>query len=112
MYDPKWDVEFERGFFEPKIPIDYITLQQRGVLGLNINNWPTLKVSPDMPAEKAGVKDGDVVLKVNGNGISHIKSSVDAMDLFFGKVGEKVVLTVRRGEQTFTFEIERVPLSK
>jgi C-terminal processing protease CtpA/Prc len=110
MYDPKWDVELESDFFEPNIPVDYIKPEQRGFIGINLENWPTLKVSSGMSAEKAGVKDGDVVLKVNGNSISHIKSSGDALNLFFGKVGEKVVLTVKRGEQIFTFEIERVPL--
>jgi len=109
MYDPKWDVELEPDFFEPKIPVDYIRPEQRGLIGINLENWPTLKVISGMAAEKAGVKNGDVVLKVNGNSISHIKSSGDALNLLFGKVGEKVVLTVKRGEQILTFEIERMP---
>jgi len=112
MCDPKWDVELESDFFEPKIPVDYIKPEQRGLIGINLENWPTLKVISGMAAEKAGVKNGDVVLKVNGNSISHIKSSGDALNLLFGKAGEKVVLTVKRGEQIFTFEIERVPLPK
>ncbi|MHC4659598.1 MAG: PDZ domain-containing protein [Planctomycetota bacterium] len=112
MYDPKWDVELESDFFEPKIPVDYIKAEQRGFIGINLENWPTLKVNPGMAAEKAGIKNGDVVQKVDGNSIFHIKSSADAQNLLFGKVGEKVVLTVKRGEQIFTFEIERVPLPK
>jgi C-terminal processing protease CtpA/Prc len=112
MYDPKWNVELEPGFFEPKIPEDYMKLRERGLIGINLENWPVLKVAPGMPAEKAGVKDEDVVLKVNGNDISHIKSSGDALSLLLGKAGEKVVLAVKRGEQTLTFEIERVPISK
>ena len=112
MYDPKWNVELEPGFFEPKIPVDYMKLRERGLIGINLENWPVLKVTPGMPAEKAGVKDEDVVLKVNGNDISHIKSSGDALSLLLGKAGEKVVLAVKRGEQTLTFEIERVPISK
>ena len=109
MYDPKWDVDLEPDFFEPKIPADYIEHEQRGFIGINLENWPTLKVVSGMPAEKAGVKDGDVVLKVNGNTISHIKSSSEAMKLLSGKAGEKLVLTVKRGEQILTFEIEREP---
>ena len=112
MYDPKWNVELEPGFFEPKIPVDYMKLRERGLIGINLENWPVLKVTSGMPAEKAGVKDEDVVLKVNGNDISHIKSSGDALSLLLGKAGEKVVLAVKRGEQTLTFEIERVPISK
>ena len=112
MYDPKWDVDFEQDFFEPKIPADYIESEQRGLIGINLENWPTLKVVSGMAAEKAGIKDGDVVLKVNGNSISNIKSSSEAMNLLSGKAGEKLVLTVKRGEQILTFEIEREPLTE
>lgn len=109
MYDPKWDVEFDPNFFEPKIQDDYIKPEERGLIGINLESWPTLKVVEGMPAENAGVKSGDVVLKVNGNSISHIESSGDALKLLSGKAGEKVVLTVKRGEQILTFEIERAP---
>ncbi|MHC4215073.1 MAG: PDZ domain-containing protein [Planctomycetota bacterium] len=112
MCDPKWDVDIESDFFEPNIPDDYITPEQRGFIGINLENWPTLKVVPGTAAEKAGIKDGDVVLKVNGNDISHIKTSTDAQNLFLGKIGEKVVLTIKRGEQILTFEIERLPMPK
>ncbi len=110
MCDPKWDVELKPDFFEPKIPVDYIEPEQRGLIGIDLKKWPTVKLRSGTAAEKAGVKDGDVILKVNGNSISHVESSGDALNLLFGKVGEKVVLTVKRGEQIFTFEIERVPL--
>ena len=102
----------EPDFFEPKIPADYIKPEERGLIGINLKNWPTAKVVSGMAAEKAGVKDGDVVLKVNGNSISHIKSSGDALNLLSGKAGDKVVLTVKRGEQILAFEIERVPSPK
>ena len=112
MCDPKWDVDLASDFFEPKIPDDYITLEQRGFIGINVENWPTLKVTPGMAAEKAGVKDGDVVLKVNGDSILHIKSPADAEIFLFGKIGEKTALTVKRAEQILTFEIVREPLLK
>ena len=110
MCDPQWDIELDPNFFEPKIPDDYIKPEERGLIGINLENWPTLKVVEGMPAEKAGVKSGDVVLKVDGNSISHIESSGDALTLLLGKAGEKVALTVKRGEQIFTFEIERESL--
>jgi hypothetical protein len=109
VYDPRWDVALEPDFFEPKIPADYVEREQRGLIGIDLENWPKLKVVSGMAAEKAGVKDGDVVLKVDGNDISDIKSSGDALNLLSGKAGEKVVLTVKRGEQILTFEIEREP---
>ena len=112
VYDPQWDVELESDFFEPKIPAGYVEPEQRGLIGIDLENWPALKVVPGMAAEKAGVKSGDIVLKVNGNGISHIESSSDALSLLSGKVGEKVTLTVKRGDQILTFEIERAPAPK
>ena len=91
---------------------NYITLEQRGILGINLESWPILKVAPDMPAQKAGVRDGDIAIRVNGDSISHVKSTEDAMILLFGKIGDKVTLTVKREEQLLTFEVERGPLSK
>ncbi len=110
MFDPKWDVELEADFFEPKVPDNYLKPEERGYIGINLENWPKLKIIPSMTAEKAGLKDGDVVLTINGNSISHIKSSEDAQNMLIGKIGEKVILTVQRGEQIVTFEIERAPL--
>ena len=112
VFDPKWDIELDPEFFEPIVPVDYIQHDQRGLIGINIENWPTVIVVSGMPAEKAGIKDGDIILKVDGNSILHVKSSGDALSLLSGKAGEKVVLTVKRGKQILTFEIERVPLLK
>ena len=112
MSGPQWDVELEPDFFEPKIPVGYIKPEQRGLIGINLENWPTLKVVSGMPAEKAGIKDGDVALKVDDNIVPHDMSSGDALTLLSGKAGEKVVLTVKRGEQILTFEIERAPMSE
>ncbi|MHC4203663.1 MAG: PDZ domain-containing protein [Planctomycetota bacterium] len=109
MCDPKWDVELEPDFFEPKIPDDYIKPEERGLIGIDLKNWPTVNIVEGMPAEKAGIKNGDVVLKVDGNSIPHDMSSGDALTMLSGKAGEKVVLTVKRGEQVLTFEIEREP---
>ena len=86
-------------------------------------NWSQLPLQPNvvfdagnsmysMAAEKAGLKNGDVVLKVNGNSIEHIKSSKDAQKYLFGKVGKKVCFTVKRNEQIITFEVVREPLPK
>jgi hypothetical protein len=112
MHDPAWNIELASDFFEPKIPVGYVEPGQRGFIGISLENWPTIKVVPGMAAEEAGVKNGDVVLKINGNSVSHIESPGDALSLLFGKVGEKVALTVRRGEQILTFEIERVPATE
>ncbi|MFN8498121.1 MAG: S41 family peptidase [Anaerolineae bacterium] len=54
---------------------------------------------PDQPADKAGLKAGDIVLKVDGRDIAGL-SVDDAVALIRGPKGSKVVLTIGRGEAT------------
>jgi len=110
MFDPQWDIELEADFFEPKIPDNYITPEERGYVGINLENWPTLKIVPGAAADKAGLKDEDILLKINDNIITDSTSSTDAMDMLFGKIGDKVILTVQRDEQKLTFEVEKAAL--
>lgn len=109
QYDPQWNVELKADFFEPKIPADYINVDERGMLGINLEDWPTLKVTPDSAAQKAGIKNGDLILKVNGSSIETVRSGSEALNLMRGKAGEKAVLTVQRGEQILTIEVIREP---
>lgn len=52
---------------------------------------------PDQPADKAGLRAGDIVLKVDGRDIAGL-SVDDAVALIRGPKGSKVVLTIRRGD--------------
>ncbi len=65
-----------------------------------------VRVLPGMPAEKAGVKAGDIVLKIDGAATVNMPAD-EAQGLLRGPVGEVVKVTVRRGEETLTFEITR-----
>jgi hypothetical protein len=112
LSDPKWDIKLDMDFFEPKIPADYIESKQRRLIGINLENWPVLKVIPGMAAAKAGIKDGDIIQIINGESISHINTPTDAQTFFFNHLEEKMVITIKRGEQTYTFEIEREALPK
>ncbi len=55
------------------------------------------------PADKAGLKVGDIITKVNGKDITVANSLSAAVGQY--KVGDKVTLTVRRGMKTLTISI-------
>jgi serine protease Do len=61
------------------------------------------KVAADSPAEKAGMKIGDVVIKAAGKPIRTFTELV--LEIRQHKPGEKVELEVHRGEETKKFEI-------
>ncbi|MHC4175386.1 MAG: PDZ domain-containing protein [Planctomycetota bacterium] len=82
---------------------------RKGLLGLELNNkrWPLVNVVPGMPAAKEGLQNGDKILTVNDKDITHITTIRDALTVLHGDPGEKVKLTVQRGEHISTFDVER-----
>jgi carboxyl-terminal processing protease len=60
-----------------------------------------------MPAAKEGLQNGDKILTVNDKDITHITTIRDALTVLHGDPGEKVKLTVQRGEHISTFDVER-----
>ena len=85
------------------------TSSEPGILGLKLDRWPVVEVVDGMAAARVGVQSGDLVLTVNGEAVSHISAASEGTDLLRGPAGEKVRLTVRRGAETFTFEVRREP---
>lgn len=61
------------------------------------------KVTPGSPADKAGIKQGDVITKINDEAIS----SADALILAIRsrEVGDKIKVTVQRGDAEKTVEV-------
>ena len=60
----------------------------------------------ESPAEKAGIKAGDLIVKVNG--VSYTADQMTEMsNTIKGEEGSKVTLEVLRGEETLTFEVTR-----
>lgn len=57
------------------------------------------------PAEKSGLKIGDIIIKVNGEDVSD-KNSNDIAKMVTGALGKKSLLTIKRDEQELEFEIE------
>ena len=66
-----------------------------------------MDIVPGMPAAKAGLQNGDKILKVNDKDITHITTIRDALEVLHGDPGEQVMLTVLRGGQVLTFIVER-----
>jgi carboxyl-terminal processing protease len=65
-----------------------------------------VRVLPGMPAEKAGMKAGDVVLTIAGAATVNMPAD-EAQALLRGPVGEVVVVVVRRGKETLPLSITR-----
>jgi C-terminal peptidase prc len=80
-----------------------------GVLGLDLSGWPVVKPARGSPAAEAGLRSGDTVLTVNDTDVSAIRSKTDVARLLAGFAGEKVTLTVKRGDETLTYQVRRVP---
>ena len=82
---------------------------RKGLLGLELNDkrWPLVDVVPGMPAAKAGLQNGDKILKVNDKDITHITTISGALEALHGDPGEQVTLTIQRDGQILTYVVER-----
>ena len=76
---------------------------------LGNENSATCKIESiyeNSPAEKSGVKAGDIITKVNG--VEYTGDQLDeASEALHGAEGEKVQVEVRRGEEILNFDITR-----
>lgn len=63
----------------------------------------------DSPAQKAGLKSGDIVLSINGEDTSRM-SLGEAVSKIRGKEGTKVKLLVQRGSEKKEYEITRAKI--
>ncbi len=116
-YYARSDQDVRLWFLDYKIIAIYMTRSdynagaapRKGLLGLELNDkrWPLVDVVPGMPAAKAGLQNGDKILKVNDKDITHITTISNALEVIHGEPGERVRLTVQRDGQILTFEVER-----
>ena len=73
---------------------------------LEKNTVTVLEPIQDSPAEKAGLKAGDLILKVDG--VEYEAKDLDEMsDKIKGEAGTDVTLTIKRGEEIFDVTVTR-----
>jgi carboxyl-terminal processing protease len=78
------------------------------VVSRNETNEVVLTVMRDKPAARAGIKDGDVLLAVDGKPITPDITVEQIVLLIRGDVGTKVTLTLRRPGQAEPFSVTLV----
>ena len=74
--------------------------------GNDEDNVVVKSVIKDYPAEKSGLKSGDIILKVDGEEVKYSQSSLAASKIK-GKAGTSVVLTIKRGNKQFDVTVKR-----
>lgn len=74
--------------------------------GNDEDNVVVKSVIKDYPAEKGGLKSGDIILKVDGEEVKYSQSSLAASKIK-GKAGTSVVLTIKRGDKQFDVTVKR-----
>jgi carboxyl-terminal processing protease len=96
-------------------PSDYRTFLNQsnphfGGIGVDVSQDPrglrVVDVFPGLPAAKAGLRHGDVIVRVGSRSLTG-RSAEFASALIRGPVGSRVRLTVMRGSQSLTFSIVR-----
>ena len=70
-----------------------------------------LGVMPDSPAEAAGMKSGDIILKVDDMYVN-LDTYMDAVDAIKGEKDTTVKLSVYRGEEIIEMEIARAEITE
>ncbi|MBP1765464.1 MAG: C-terminal peptidase (prc) [Firmicutes bacterium] len=66
-----------------------------------------LKVWPDMPAEKAGLLAGDIIIKINGFDLTTLEDDRINNLLLTGEAGAKIQLTVLRNGQEINLKMTK-----
>lgn len=76
---------------------------------LKDNNLRIVGVMPETPAKKAGLRSGDVIIKVDDTKVT--EENINEMsDAIKGKEGTSVKLTVLRGKEEISFNITRAKI--
>lgn len=101
-------------YYTPEEMSDQLEVANGNYVGIGIymlvdsNNGKIVvsEAMKDSPAEKAGIKSGDIITKVESEEVT--KDNVSEMsNKIKGEEGKKVKLEIQRGEETLTLDVER-----
>jgi carboxyl-terminal processing protease len=82
-----------------------------GVEVTTSTDYPVINsVFPDSPAAKAGMKTGDLIVKVDGQDV-HGQSPEQTSNLIRGQAGTSVTITVERAGQQLDLKVLREPIT-
>ena len=86
--------------------LGYIEIEQAGAVGITfrIDSAYALKVEPNSPADKVGIKGGDKIIEINN---VEVVSAKDAIMLLFGEAGTELSITYQRGVNRFSSKLVR-----
>lgn len=75
-------------------------------VGMRDENITVISPLKDTPADRAGLRAGDVIVAVDGNSIAN-KSVEEVVEIIRGEIGTEVVLTIARSGRTLEVPIVR-----
>ena len=93
--------------------LNELKIQTKGEFGglgieVTLENGLVKVISPidDTPAERAGIKSGDLITHIDGEAVMGLSLS-EAVSLMRGKVGSKINLSIKRRDQSLKIDIVR-----
>jgi hypothetical protein len=78
-----------------------------GVMPDYVHNGAGMRIDAvldDKPAAKAGIKDGDIVIKMGDLEVKDIYGYMEGLGMY--KTGDKAIVKVKRGSEELEFEVE------
>jgi len=126
--NPTWEQVDTREALSPGQPLEVsverngqivnkmITPEAAGIDQIGFAGWSpkepcvcVTEVTPGMPAEKAGLREGDEILSVEGKPVPALAAMVEILETTQDK---PISITVRRGPETKTFNVQPVLAEK
>ncbi|NLA69748.1 MAG: PDZ domain-containing protein [Clostridiales bacterium] len=92
----------ERNYIKAYVGIGLACTEQDGAIVVT-------RLISDSPADEAGIKVGDVIVKIDDKAVDSLKT---ANDLLSGEAGEAVTVVIKSGDKTESHKMNRVELEE